>query len=205
MVRFFGVLAFLFASILGVSSFYRQVRASPGARVRAGMSLRAACQEAGGAFPPRPLELRIRKSARVLAAYSGSRLLKEYPVALGPAPAGDKVRQGDARTPVGRFYICTRLEQSRFRRFLGISYPRPADAQRGLRAGWISHRQHDAIRQAHGARRQPPWNTPLGGAVGIHGGGIGSDWTLGCVALENPAIDELFAVARLGTPVTISE
>jgi L,D-peptidoglycan transpeptidase YkuD (ErfK/YbiS/YcfS/YnhG family) len=37
----------------------------------------------------------------------------------------------------------------------------------------------------------------------IHGGGTGFDWTLGCVALENAHIEELFKVLPMGTPVRI--
>ncbi|MEP6636389.1 MAG: L,D-transpeptidase [Acidobacteriota bacterium] len=33
--------------------------------------------------------------------------------------------------------------------------------------------------------------------------GAGSDWTWGCVALENEDIKELFGAVPVGTPVTI--
>lgn len=51
--------------------------------------------------------------------------------------------------------------------------------------------------------RQPPANTALGGLVLIHGGGCYADWTFGCVALNNSAIDELFSVVQIGTPIYI--
>ena len=34
--------------------------------------------------------------------------------------------------------------------------------------------------------------TALGGLIYIHGNGAGSDWTWGCVALENEVIEELY-------------
>jgi len=37
----------------------------------------------------------------------------------------------------------------------------------------------------------------------IHGNGASSDWTWGCVALENEDIEELYRVVPVGTPVTI--
>jgi lipoprotein-anchoring transpeptidase ErfK/SrfK len=37
----------------------------------------------------------------------------------------------------------------------------------------------------------------------IHGNGASSDWTWGCVALENEDIRELFAAVSVGTAVTI--
>ena len=52
-------------------------------------------------------------------------------------------------------------------------------------------------------RSLPPQFTGLGGLVGLHGGGWGSDWTWGCVALDNPGIEELWIACPLGTPVEI--
>ncbi|MGH9842359.1 MAG: L,D-transpeptidase family protein, partial [Blastocatellia bacterium] len=52
-------------------------------------------------------------------------------------------------------------------------------------------------------------NTRLGGDIFIHGGGTGKlfgmirDWTLGCVALENEEIKELFDTVPVKTPVRI--
>jgi lipoprotein-anchoring transpeptidase ErfK/SrfK len=62
---------------------------------------------------------------------------------------------------------------------------------------------NDAIREAQRRGQRPPWDTPLGGTVGIHGNGAGSDWTWGCVALEDGDIEELWEVCPLGTPVVI--
>jgi murein L,D-transpeptidase YafK len=155
------------------------------------------------AHPPPAPRVVIRKTARTLSFYSGSRLVKEYRVGLGGSPEGDKERQGDSRTPTGDLYVCTRLRQSRFHRFLGLSYPDPQDAARGLKGGLITRGEYRAILSAHRQRRQPPWETRLGGAIGIHGGGAEADWTLGCIAVENSEIEELFAVLPLGTPVRI--
>ena len=43
------------------------------------------------------------------------------------------------------------------------------------------------------ANKKPPQRTPLGGEILIHGGGSASDWTLGCVAMDNAHIDALRA------------
>ncbi|MEO8041456.1 MAG: L,D-transpeptidase [Acidobacteriota bacterium] len=37
----------------------------------------------------------------------------------------------------------------------------------------------------------------------MHGGGVESDWTWGCIALKNEEIEELFRVIPAGTRVTI--
>ena len=43
----------------------------------------------------------------------------------------------------------------------------------------------------------------VGGEIGIHGNGADSDWTLGCIALADRDIEELFMLLDLKTPVTI--
>ncbi|QUV86699.1 L,D-transpeptidase [Chloracidobacterium sp. E] len=169
----------------------------------AGERLWAAAVQSGVPFPLRAVSLRVYKSLRRLELWSGQTCVRTYTVALGAEPEQDKLREGDHRTPVGRFYVCTRNDRSRFHLFLGLSYPNEEDAERGLRDGLISRRQYRAIRQAQRQQVRPPWNTPLGGEVGIHGGGTGSDWTWGCVALSNDDIEELWLACPLKTPVTI--
>jgi murein L,D-transpeptidase YafK len=145
----------------------------------------------------------IKKSERKLLLYSGDKLVRTYRVGLGLSPVGDKVRQGDRRTPEGDFYIFTKNDKSAFYLSLGISYPNAAHAERGLRDGLISKPQYDTIITSLNARKAPPQNTRLGGDIYIHGNGAGSDWTWGCVALEDEDIRELFNLVSVGTPVTI--
>jgi hypothetical protein len=52
-------------------------------------------------------------------------------------------------------------------------------------------------------KKGPPQSTLLGGDIYIHGNGAGSDWTWGCVALENEDVRELFNAVTVGTPVRI--
>ncbi|MCX7778561.1 MAG: L,D-transpeptidase, partial [Armatimonadetes bacterium] len=67
----------------------------------------------------------------------------------------------------------------------------------------INRRQYGEIVGAIRDKKRPPWNTPLGGEIGLHGGGTHSDWTIGCIALENSDIEELYVVLRHGDPVLI--
>jgi L,D-peptidoglycan transpeptidase YkuD (ErfK/YbiS/YcfS/YnhG family) len=62
---------------------------------------------------------------------------------------------------------------------------------------------NDAIVRAISRKGAPPQSTALGGLIYIHGNGASSDWTWGCVALENEDIDELYRAIPEGTPVTI--
>jgi len=130
-------------------------------------------------------------------------LERTYRIGLGLSPVGDKIREGDRRIPEGEFYILTRNTKSAFYLSLGLSYPNAAHAERGLRDGLISRAQYDTIIHALRAKKAPPQNTPLGGQIYIHGNGSRSDWTWGCVALENEDIRELFDAVSVGTPVTI--
>ncbi len=145
----------------------------------------------------------VYKSKHRLLLVQGKTLVREYPCALGPHPKGTKYFQGDGRTPEGKFEICDRNRFSRFHKSLGLSYPTIEDAQAALSAGTISFSQYCMIKNADKAVRLPPSNTALGGMVFIHGGGCKPDWTLGCVAVDNGDIDELFEVAGIGTPVYI--
>ena len=145
----------------------------------------------------------MKKRARRLLQYSGNELVRTYSVGLGLNPVGDKVREGDRRTPEGEFYIFAKNAKSQFYLSLGLSYPNAAHAKRGLRDGLITKTQYDEIMRALRAKRRPLQNTALGGDIYIHGHGAQSDWTWGCVALENEDIRELFDVVKVGMTVTI--
>ena len=56
-------------------------------------------------------------------------------------------------------------------------------------------------RAARGER--PPWGSPLGGEIYVHGGGLAGDWTAGCVALADADAERLYALAPLGTEILI--
>jgi murein L,D-transpeptidase YafK len=145
----------------------------------------------------------VMKNKRRLELFSDSALVRTYKVGLGLNPVADKKRQGDRATPEGDFYVFTKNDKSNFYLSLGISYPNAEDAERGLRDGLISRAVHDAIVKAIKRKGTPPQNTTLGGDIYIHGNGASSDWTWGCVALENEDIRELFDAVTVGTPVTI--
>ena len=145
----------------------------------------------------------VIKSKRRLELYSDGALVRTYKVGLGLNPIPDKVRQGDRATPEGDFYVFTKNDKSAFYLSLGISYPNIEDAERGLREKMISRAQHDAIVKAIKRKAPPPQNTGLGGDIYIHGNGASSDWTWGCVALENDDMKELFEAVVVGTKVTI--
>ena len=147
----------------------------------------------------------IKKAKKKLFLYSEEKLLRTYPVKIGFNPVGDKIRQGDKRTPEGRYYICMKNPRSKYYLSLGLSYPSIEDAERGLEQKLITKTDHDRIIEKISRKSIPPWDTPLGGEIFIHGGGETWDWTYGCVALCNKDIEELYKVIALGTEVVIQQ
>lgn len=150
----------------------------------------------------------VHKSDHLLTVYNGESVIAQYSVGLGSASAeGAKEKQGDKRTPEGEYYICVLNNQSKFYLSLGLSYPNANDAARGLESGLITQAQYDDIIASLDAGEQPDWYTSLGGQIMIHGqkGNLGgqTDWTTGCVAVNNKVMDILWKYCKVGTKVTI--
>jgi murein L,D-transpeptidase YafK len=129
--------------------------------------------------------------------------VRTYRIGLGFNPKGHKHKEGDGRTPEGSYYICCKNPNSRYYLSLGLSYPNEQDAAKGLQDGRITGTQCRRIKNAIRRKATPPWNTPLGGEIFIHGRGSHRDWTLGCIALDDGDMRELFGAVPVGTPVTI--
>ena len=150
------------------------------------------------------LRIVVKKGARRLFLYDDAgRLVTSYPIALGGQPVGPKREEGDGATPEGEYFVTHGNPHSQFHLSLGISYPNAVDAGIGLARGLISKSERESIAEATEKRRKPPQHTKLGGDIFLHGGGSSTDWTAGCIALENAHIDELFARVPLRTRVTI--
>ena len=145
----------------------------------------------------------VKKKERKLEVFDGEKLVKTYKIGLGFAPDGDKEKQGDGKTPEGDFYIFTKNANSKFYLSLGVSYPSIDDAKRGLEQNLISKAEHDAIVKAINNQQTPLQNTELGGEIYIHGNGSATDWTLGCMALSNSDMKELFDAIPVKTTVKI--
>lgn len=153
---------------------------------------------------PGDVAIRIYKGRRVLELVMDGEAAGRFPIGLGSAPGGDKQRQGDGRTPEGTYYVCTRTDQTKYYLSLGVSYPNTEDAQKALDNGLIGQETYDRIAEAEKQGACPDWNTPLGGAIAIHSGGV-TDWTQGCVSTEDATMDILWEYCPIGTPILIYE
>ncbi len=145
----------------------------------------------------------VTKSRRTLDLYSDGRIVRTYRIGLGFDPAGDKMKEGDGRTPEGSFYVYVKNPKSNYYLSLGLSYPTDTHAARGLRDGLITKEQHDQITRALQQKIGPPQNTSLGGLIYIHGHGSMSDWTLGCIALDDEEMKELYEAVPKGVEVSV--
>lgn len=156
-----------------------------------------------------PLALHVSKQRHEMWLLESGQPVRRFDVALGKEKHGGKLYRGDGRTPEGRYYVCEKKAQSRFRRFLGISYPNLKDADRAYEEQRISAQQWADILFSNLEQASPPWSTPLGGFVGIHGYGgrpeVFIDWTEGCIAVGDADIDYLYDRIPIGTPVIIED
>jgi len=132
----------------------------------------------------------VEKSGRKLSIFRHGGHIKTYRVALGRNPAGPKQEEGDMKTPEGAYKIDRRNAQSSFHLALHISYPSDEDGMRAAARG-VSAGSDIMI---HGIRNGLGW--------------IGAfhrwkNWTLGCVALTDEEIEELWRVTPDGTIIEI--
>lgn len=132
----------------------------------------------------------IEKSRRQLKLFADGRQVASYYVALGKNPIGHKRCQGDNRTPEGRYSISGRKPNSDFYRALRISYPSDDDVARARQVGC----DPGGDIMIHGLRPDAPDN------LSKH---PYTDWTLGCVAVTNEEIEQIWALVPDGTPVEI--
>lgn len=167
--------------------------------------------EAGSDF-----NLYIDLQTRSLLFRHEDKVLKRYRIGAGRNTyLGDKEKEGDMRTPLGEFYICSKAvyeqpktvkEGNLGTRWMQLSYPNMEAAERGIKNNQISKEVYDKIKNAIDAKETPPQNTPLGSAIGIHGGAKHSlprDWTAGCIGMYDKDIEEIFDYLKIGDRVQI--
>lgn len=134
-----------------------------------------------------------------LEVKQGKRTLEIFDkIAIGRNGAGFKNKRGDNITPLGTYKIGWVNEESKYHIFYGFTYPSVENAKEALKKDLISESVYNSIVIAHENDQIPPQYTSLGGRIGLHGIGSGSqkvheswNWTQGCTAITNEQIDEL--------------
>jgi murein L,D-transpeptidase YafK len=132
----------------------------------------------------------ILKKDHLLELLANGKVLRTYKVALGRGGLGPKRQQGDALTPEGHYIIDARNAASHYYKALHVSYPNAEDRRRAMQMG-VAPGEDIMI---HGL---PNGMGVIGAAHRLY------DWTLGCIALTDEEIDDIWSQVPVGTPVEI--
>ncbi len=142
----------------------------------------------GKAEPVKADAVLVYKSERLLMLLRSGRIIAHFPISLGKNPIGPKTHEGDARTPEGRYYLDWRNPNSRFYRSLHISYPNPHDVAQAQHTGMAP----GSMVMIHGSPNDP-----------IQARLSWDDWTDGCIAVSNAAMDTIWSAVDDGTLIVI--
>ena len=177
-MRFLAIIGLLVVAVgCGGKATTAERIATYGEAVKARLSPVFAAQ--GVAYPPPNLTLIGLKAEKRLEVWAPDatgqpRLLKVYPILAASGGIGPKLREGDGQVPEGLYAIESLNPNSRFHLSLRIDYPNADDRRRAQTDG----------------------RTQLGGDIMIHG----SNASIGCLAMGDPAAEDLFVLAALTGP-----
>ncbi|MGB6977190.1 MAG: L,D-transpeptidase family protein [Gammaproteobacteria bacterium] len=126
------------------------------------------------AYPPARMALLAFKEEKRMELWARNRgtrwtFIRSYPILAAAGSPGPKLHAGDDQVPEGIYHIAVLNPHSHYHLSLGLNYPNAFDLQEA---------RHD--------RR-----SNLGGEIFIHG----SDLSIGCLAMGNRTIEELFVLA----------
>lgn len=128
--------------------------------------------------------IEVHKADRKMFLIHDAKVLKVYDIQLGGNPIGPKHFEGDKKTPEGAYTISQRNAKSTYHLSLRISYPNDADRAYAKAAG----KEPGGDIMIHG---QPGWTK------------VDGDWTVGCIAVTDKQIEEIYAMVTPGTPIHI--
>ena len=140
-------------------------------------------------IPADSIRFEVDKSDRKFTVLARDGAVRVYPCVLGTVPEGDKMQEGDRRTPEGSFQFRDKYPHAKWHKFIWIDYPNAESWER------FERRKEDGVL---------PSSATIGGEVGIHGTAEGmdhwimegTDWTWGCIALRNADLDEIYPLIR---------
>jgi murein L,D-transpeptidase YafK len=132
----------------------------------------------------------VVKSERKLYLLKAGRVLRAFDVSLGLMPTGPKRREGDFRTPEGRYRLETRNPNSDYFLSIKVSYPDDSDRARARASGVDPGGQI----MIHGLPNEPHYDPKHY---------KGSDWTDGCIAVSNSDMVDIWLMTRESTPIEI--
>ena len=132
----------------------------------------------------------VEKSARKLYLLKNGESIRTFDIALGVEPVGDKVREGDQKTPEGSYLLDGRNPDSDYFLSIHVSYPNKKERRQAQLKG-----------------------VDPGGAIMIHGQPNvptysaayykKEDWTNGCIAVSNSDMIDIWLMTPNDTPIEI--
>ena len=135
--------------------------------------LRGDFDRVGVAFPPPRIVLAAFKKEQTLEVWVGQegamKLLRAYPIRAASGLLGPKLRERDMQVPEGLYRIESLNPNSLFHLALRVGYPNEFDRRQAKLEG----------------------RKNLGGDIMIHGGSA----SIGCLAMGDPAAEDLFVLA----------
>lgn len=140
----------------------------------------------------------VDKSDYELKVYDEEGWYATYPIVFGSKDLGDKMKEGDKRTPDGKFKVILKKIHPKWGPELLLDYPNDVSYQRFNQ------------RKAQGVI---PKNARIGNGIAIHATRPDEEWTVdnfynwtdGCVSVKYTEMKDLFSYIPVGTPVTIQQ
>jgi murein L,D-transpeptidase YafK len=133
----------------------------------------------------------VEKAARVLHLVQDGEIFRTFKIALGISPVGDKLREGDFKTPEGKYLLDGRNPNSDFFLSIHISYPDPVDWRQASEAGYDYPGSAIMI---HGQPNSPTYSETYYRT---------QDWTNGCIAVSNSDMIDIWLMTGDNTPIEI--
>jgi|SRR6185437_3747268 len=145
-----------------------------------------------------PYYIIISKKSYELRVYDDQGWYATYPCVFGSNDLGDKLMEGDKRTPEGKFKIILKKNDSKWKFEMLLDYPDPDSYKK------FNERKAEGI---------IPKKAKIGGGIAIHATRPQEEWTVdyyqnwtdGCISLKYSEAADLYSYIPVGTPVTIEK
>ena len=145
-----------------------------------------------------PYYIIVDKSDYELKVYDDEGWYATYPIVFGSKDLGDKMKEGDKRTPDGQFKVVLKKIHQKWGPELLLDYPNDMSIQK------FNQRK---------AKGLIPKNASIGNGIAIHATRPNEEWTVdnfynwtdGCVSVKYTEMKDLFSYIPVGTPVTIQQ
>ncbi len=143
-----------------------------------------------------PYYIIISKKDYELKVFDEEGWYATYPIVFGSKDLGDKMREGDRRTPSGSFKIIIKKINKKWGAELLLDYPTEESFRR------FNERK---------AKGLVPKNARIGNGIAIHSTRKEEEWTVdnfynwtdGCVSVKYSEMQDLYGYIPVGTVVTI--